>query len=83
MGWFRVRRKVGGEPIASFYQRKVEELEKLKKQEQTGEIDIFYLDESGFCLTPYIPYAWQEKKEKIEIKSQQSKRLNVLGLMSQ
>ena len=82
MGWFRVRRKVGGEPIASFYQRKVEELEKLKKQEQTGEIDIFYLDESGFCLTPYIPYAWQEKKEKIEIKSQQSKRLNVLGLMS-
>ena len=82
MGWFRVKRKVGGEPIASFYERKVEELEELKKQEQMGEIDIFYLDESGFCLTPYIPYAWQEKKEKIEIKSQQSKRFNVLGLMS-
>ena len=82
MGWFRIKRRVGGEPIASFYNRKVEELEELKKQEKMGEIDIFYLDESGFCLTPYIPYAWQEKKEKIEIKSQQSKRLNVLGLMS-
>jgi hypothetical protein len=20
-----------------------------------------YVDESGFCLIPYVPYAWQEK----------------------
>ena len=41
-----------------------------------------YVDESGFCLIPYIPYAWQERKQKIEVPSQQSKRLNVLGFLS-
>ncbi len=41
-----------------------------------------YVDESGFCLIPYIPYAWQERKQKIEIPSQQSKRLNVLGFLT-
>merc|ERR1712117_603111 len=51
--------------------------EQQKRQEKKGEIEIRYLDESGFCLIPYIPDAWQEKNEKIEIKSQQSKRLNV------
>lgn len=77
MGWYRIKRRVGGEPIPSFYERKVEKLEQLKRQEEKGEIEIRYLDESGFCLIPYIPYAWQETNQKIEIKSQQSKRLNV------
>jgi len=82
MGWYRIKRKVGGEPIPGFYERKVEELEQLKRQEQKGEIEIRYVDESGFCLIPYIPYAWQEMNNKIEIKSQQSKRINVLGFLS-
>ena len=82
MGWYRIKRRVGGEPIPGFYERKVEKLEQLKRQEEKGEIEIRYLDESGFCLIPYIPYAWQETNEKIEIKSQQSKRLNVLGFLS-
>jgi transposase len=40
------------------------------------------VDESGFCLIPYIPYAWQENQQKTEVKSQQSKRLNVLGFLT-
>ena len=43
---------------------------------------IRYVDETGFCLIPYIPYAWQEQEQKIEVKSQQSKRLNVLGFLT-
>lgn len=31
---------------------------------------------------PYIPYAWQERNQKIEVPSQKSKRLNVLGLLT-
>jgi transposase len=82
MGGYRIRRKVGGEAIPDFYEKKVEALEELKKREEKGEIEIRYVDESGFCLIPYIPYAWQEVNQKIEIKSQRSKRLNVLGFMS-
>ncbi|MDJ0688976.1 MAG: hypothetical protein QNJ41_10735 [Xenococcaceae cyanobacterium MO_188.B32] len=39
------------------YAKKVKELEQLKQQEEKGEIEIRYVDESGFCLIPYIPYA--------------------------
>ncbi len=82
MGWYRIKRRLGGTPDPEFYNKKVKELDKLKKQESKGEIEIRYVDESGFCLIPYIPYAWQETGDKIEIKSQRSKRLNVLGFLS-
>ena len=60
MGLYRIKRKVGGEPFPGFYQRKVEEIEEFKRKEERGEIEIRYVDESGFCLIPYVPYAWQE-----------------------
>ncbi len=82
MGWYRIKRRVGGNPSPEFYEKKVKELDELKKQESRGEIELRYVDESGFCLIPYIPYAWQEKKQKIEVKSQKSKRLNVLGFLT-
>lgn len=82
MGWYRIKRRVAGTPLPEFYDKKVKELDELKQQETKGEIEIRYVDESGFCLIPYIPYAWQENKNKIEIKSQRSKRLNVLGFLS-
>lgn len=82
MGWYRIKRRVGGEPVPEFYTRKVKELEKLKQLEKIGKIEIRYVDETGFCLIPYLPYAWQEKKQKIEVKSQKSNRLNVLGFLT-
>jgi len=80
--WRRVRRKTKGEPDPKEYQQKKEEIEELKQQEAQGKIDLRYFDESGFCLTPYVPYAWQEKGEIIEIESSNSKRLNVLGFLN-
>ncbi len=83
MGWYRIKRRGGGgEPVPEFYTRKVQELEKLKQLEKIGKIEIRYVDETGFCLIPYIPYAWQDSKQKIEVKSQKSKRLNVLGFLT-
>ena len=35
---------------------KKEELEALKQLDQRGEIDLRYLDETGFCLMGYVPY---------------------------
>jgi hypothetical protein len=45
-------------------------------------IDLRYVDESGFCLVPYIPSAWQEQGQTIAIESTPSKRLNVVGFLN-
>lgn len=80
--WRRIRKKPKGEPDPAEYAHKKKELEELKTQAERGEIDLYFFDESGFCLVPYVPYAWQEKGETIEIESGGKKRLNVLGFLS-
>lgn len=51
--------------------------------EKQGHIDLFYGDESGFCLTPVMAYSWQYPGEEVRILPQKSKRINVFGLMNQ
>jgi transposase len=82
MSWHRLRRVVGGQPDATEYKQKQAELEQLKQLEEQGELDLYYLDEVGFCLIPCVPYGWQPIGETMEIESQRSQRLNVLGLMT-
>ncbi len=48
----------------------------------SGLIDLYFGDESGFTMQPYLPYAWQKKGHQIRIFARnQRKRLNVFGLM--
>jgi hypothetical protein len=48
-----------------------------------GYIDLYFADESGFTMQPYVPYSWQKKGQTHRIFARnQKKRLNVLGLMS-
>jgi transposase len=82
MSWHRFRRIVGGQPDPAEYAQKQLELETLQQLEAQGELDLYYLDEAGFCLIPTIPYGWQLMGQSEGIESQRSQRLNVLGLMS-
>ncbi|PAX60071.1 IS630 family transposase [Brunnivagina elsteri] len=82
VSWHRIKRGVAGQPDPIEYKEKKEELENLKRQEDAGKIDLFFCDETGFCLIPYVPYAWQEEGEEIIVKTQRSKRLNVLGFLN-
>lgn len=45
-------------------------------------MDIFYFDESGFNLTPNLPYAWSSIGKTLSIPAQMSKKLNVLGFLN-
>lgn len=82
MSWHRIKRGVAGQPEPNEYKRKKQELEELKKQEDRGEIDLRYVDETGFCLSSYVPYAWQEKGEEITVRTQKSRRINALGFLN-
>jgi len=80
--WRRIRKGLKGEPDPEEYQQKKQALHDLQQQASQGIHDLYYFDESGFCLTPYLPYAWQEKGQTIRLPSGPSKRLNVLGFLS-
>jgi transposase len=82
MSWHRMRRGVGGEPPIHEYQDKKAQLEELKRLDDEGEIDLYYLDETGFCLIPCVPYGWQNIGEYLTIPSRRSRRMNVLGIMN-
>ena len=45
-------------------------------------IDLYFADESGFSLTPCVPYGWQEKGQYVGINSQRSQSVKVFGLLS-
>ena len=80
--WRRIRKRVKGQPDPAIYQERKEALATLINEDKEGIIDLRYFDESGFCLVPYVPYAWQENGETIAIESTPSTRLNVLGFMN-
>ncbi len=80
MSWHRMRRDVGGEPNSEEYEEKQAQLSEFKRLDSSGSIDLYYLDETGFCLTPSVPYGWQNIGEYLSIPSRRSRRLNVLGI---
>lgn len=47
-----------------------------------GVIELYFADESGVTMQPYVPYGWQRKGEPIQISSRsKSNRINLLGFM--
>ena len=82
VSWHRIKRRVSGQPDPLIYKAKVQELIELKKQEDRGEIDLRFVDETGFSLSSYVPYAWQEKGDAITVETQISKRINALGFLN-
>lgn len=45
-------------------------------------IDLFFADESGFSLTPYIPYGWQKIGIQTSILTQRKHIQNTFGLLN-
>ena len=82
MSWHRMRRGLGGEPNPQEYKEKKAQLEEFQRLDEQGEIDLYYLDETGFCLIPCVPYGWQNIGEYLALSSRRSRRLNVLGIMN-
>ncbi len=82
MTWHRMRRGVAGEPDPREYEEKQTQLAEFKRLEDQGKIHLYYLDETGFCLIPCVPYGWQDVGEYLTIPSRRSSRLNVLGIMN-
>lgn len=45
-------------------------------------INLYFADEAGFSLTPYLPYGWQKVGKQTGIPTQKKQVANVLGLLN-
>ena len=77
--WKRMRKSVKNKQSAEEAEASREEITKFQEQEDKGEIDIYYFDESGVSTVPTVPYGWQSAEETVALPANRSKRVNILG----
>ncbi len=85
----RARRVTGKAPCPKNQGRVQRALSRLHRLEEQNKCRVLYGDESGFCLSPIVPYLWQKKTQKgqpsqtVKLPAKaHSRRLNVLGFLS-
>lgn len=80
--WRRTRRRTGKLPIPYRVRAARKALGKLRAHEQAGRCDLFYGDESGFCLQPTLGRCWQPPGPTLSVPAQaHSRRWNVCGFL--
>jgi transposase len=77
--WKRTRKSIKNKRDEKEFNKVKEEIQELKEQQVSGNIDLFFFDESGFSLNSSVPYAYQPIGKTVEIPALKSSRLNVLG----
>jgi transposase len=47
-----------------------------------GLIELYFVDETGLTMQPYVPYGWQKKGQRLGLPARiTTKRINLLGLL--
>lgn len=77
-----MRKWIKQKPSAEEVSRKTKEIKALVKLANHQLINLFFTDEAGFSLTPYIPYGWQKVGQQRGIATQNKQVANVLGLLN-
>ncbi|MEM9777012.1 MAG: IS630 family transposase [Chloroflexota bacterium] len=83
MIWKRTRHSHRGKQDPVEKATKLADLEMLQCSAAVGEIDLFYLDESGFCLwmpTEYS-YFFRGEQKRLEQTQRRGRRISILGLL--
>lgn len=80
--WKRMKKTVARKPEAKEVEKAKLKIAELQRKDKSAEIDLYYFDESGFSLTPSVPYGWQAIGKYTELPSSSSFRINVTGLLN-
>jgi transposase len=80
--WKRCRRSLKDQRDQAKFEEGQRVLAAFHEREAAGEIDVFYLDESGLSSRPNVPYAWQRRGSTRELPANVPGRLSVIGLLN-
>jgi len=80
--WKRCRRSVKAHCDPALFEQGQRVLKAFQDKEADGDIERFYLDESGFSSESCVPYAWQKQGSTRALPANVPGRLNVIGLMN-
>ena len=78
----RMRRSTKHRRDAPRFAQAQSQIATFHEQEAQGELDVFYMDQTGVSLTPVVPYAWQPIGKQVPLACQPSQNLTVIGFMS-
>lgn len=83
MIWKRTRHSHRGKQDPVEKAKKLADLEMLQWAAAAGDIDLFYLDESGFSLWMPVEYSYffVREQKRLEQTSRRGKRISILGLL--
>ncbi|MHC0067520.1 IS630 family transposase [Nostoc sp. UIC 10890] len=79
--WKRVRKSHKGKQDAKIKEIKQADLDMLELSAANGEIDLKYLDESGFCAwsEPGYTYYFRGEQKRLEQSKRRGRRLSIIG----
>jgi len=80
--WKRCRRSVKAHCNPALFEQGRRVLKALQDKEADGDIELFYLDESGFSSRSCVPYAWQKQGGTRALPANVPGLVNVIGLMN-
>ena len=80
--WKRMKKTVAKKPEVQEVEQAKLKIAELQSKEASSEIELYFFDESGFSLTPSIPYGWQDIGQYYELPSAHSQRINVTGFLN-
>jgi transposase len=80
--WKRMRASLAEKRDEEEFRLCKQELEEHIEASVNGDIDLFFMDETGFGRVPHIPYAWQDKGATTALPCREGKRINIIGLYS-
>jgi len=80
--WKRMRASLAEKRDEEEFNLCKQELEEHIEASINGDIDLFFMDETGFGRVPYIPYAWQDKGAAMALPCREGKRISIIGIYS-
>lgn len=80
--WKRCRRSLKEKRDPAQFEEGQRVLKAFHAREAAGELDVFYLDESGISSWSCVPYAWQPKGKTLRLSAAVAGRTNVIGFLN-